>query len=243
MRLRLTISYHGGSFSGWQSQADGRAVQDVLEAAFHKIEGHRVVVHGSGRTDAGVHALAQCAHADVGSALPPEDWLRALNANLPAAVRIMAVRRAAPDFHARFDATGKVYRYLLRTGPVLPPLEVGRAWHVPRDLDPDAFVKAGKVFVGRHDFAAFAANRGTAVRDTRRMVRRISVTREGTLWKAAFEGEGFLYKMVRMMTGAMVRVAQGREDADALRERLKAGGPKWNYVAPAEGLYLVRVRY
>lgn len=243
MRLRLTISYQGGSFSGWQSQADGRAVQDVLEAAFQKIEGRRVVVHGSGRTDAGVHALAQCAHADVSGMLAPEAWLRALNAHLPSAVRIMAVRLAAPDFHARFDAVGKVYRYLIRTGPVLPPLEAGRVWHVPRDFDPEAFAKAGAVFVGRHDFAAFAANRGAAVRDTRRTVRRISVTREGSLWKAAFEGEGFLYKMVRMMTGAMVRAAQGREDVDALRVRLKAGGPKWNYVAPADGLYLVRVIY
>lgn len=243
MRLKLVISYDGTPYAGWQSQAGGDAVQDVVEAAFEKVAGRRVVLHGSGRTDAGVHALAQCAHADVDDgALAPPDWLRALNANLPASIRIMDASQAADDFHARFSAAGKVYRYVIRNAAVLPPLEVDRAWHVPKPLDEHILRQAAQLFVGRHDFAAFSANRGGAVHDTHRTIRDISAVRKGTLLTLTFEGEGFLYKMVRMLTGAIVRAAQQRESIDELRSRLK-NGPRWNHVAPAGGLYLVKVLY
>ena len=243
MRLKLTIAYDGGPFSGWQSQATKDAVQDVMERAFEKITGSRVVVHGSGRTDSGVHALGQSAHVDVDGAMTPSDWQRALNATLPRAIRIMRARKAAEDFHARFAARGKIYRYLIRNGPVLPPHEVGRVWHFPQDLDFATFTQAARIFEGRHDFAAFAANRGATVKDTHRTIHRVTPARKGELWSVTFEGEGFLYKMVRMLTGAAVRVAQGREDIKNLSERLQVGAPKWHYVAPADGLYLVRVLY
>lgn len=244
MRLKLVIAYDGAPFLGWQSQRGGRAVQDLLEAVFQKITGRRVVVHGSGRTDSGVHALGQVAHADVpDDSLEPQDWLRALNANLPAAIRVLTARRAGPDFHARFDAKGKVYRYLIRNAPVLPPHEAGRVWHFPQELDLPFLQETARIFVGRHDFAAFAANRAEAVQDTRRTIRKLVVQRRGTLISLTVEGEGFLYKMVRMLTGAVVRAAQGREDVADLQERLKQGKPKWNFVAPAGGLYLVRVIY
>jgi len=244
MRLKLVIAYDGASFVGWQSQRGGRAVQDFLEAVFQKITGQRVVVHGSGRTDSGVHALGQVAHVDVpDDSLGPQEWLRALNASLPPAIRVLTARRASPDFHARFDAKGKVYRYMIRNAPVLPPHEAGRVWHFPQELDLSLMEQTAKIFVGRHDFAAFAANRAEAVQDTQRTIRKLSVQRRGTLISLTVEGEGFLYKMVRMLTGAMVRAAQGRAEVADLRERLKAGTPKWNFVAPAGGLYLVRVIY
>jgi tRNA pseudouridine38-40 synthase len=243
MRLRLTIAYDGGPFAGWQSQPAGNAVQDFLEEAFRKIAGRRMTVQGSGRTDAGVHALGQCAHVDVPAGLDPADWQRALNANLPPSIRVVGLRKAPPGFHARFSAKGKIYRYLVRNGLVLPPHEFGRVWHVPQALDIDALRRAAKVFTGHHDFAAFSANRPKAVCDTARTVKRIALSSRAGLLTLTFEGDGFLYKMVRMLTAAMIRAAQGREDLGALRARLEEGAPKWNHVAPAEGLYLVRVLY
>jgi tRNA pseudouridine38-40 synthase len=243
MRLRLTIAYDGGPYAGWQSQPAGNAVQDILEEAFRKIAGIRVAVHGSGRTDAGVHALGQCAHVEVFGEMDPRDWQRALNANLPPTVRIMRSCRVAAHFHARFSAKGKVYRYLVRNRPILPPHEFGRVWHVPQALDIGALRRAASVLTGRHDFAAFCANRGKTVCKTVRTIGRIALSCHTGLITLTFEGDGFLYKMVRMLTAAMIRVAQRREDLATLRARLKKGAPKSNHVAPPEGLYLVRVLY
>lgn len=243
MKLKLSIAYDGTPFAGWQSQAGGDAVQDVIEGALKKISGGRIVLHGSGRTDAGVHAFGQCAHFECEGSLSPADWQRALNANLPPTVRIFQAEEAGDSFHARFDAKGKVYRYVIRNAGVLPPHEVDRVWHMPHELDPGTLREAAKIFEGRHDFSAFSANRGGAVRDPHRTVRQVLVSQEGTLLTLTFEGEGFLYKMVRMMTGAAVRAAQGREDVEALRRRLDQAGPRWNHVAPAGGLYLVKVLY
>ncbi len=244
MKLKLTIAYDGAPFEGWQSQTRGGAVQDVIEAALGKIAGRRIILRGAGRTDAGVHALAQCAHVEVPEdGLDPGEWLRALNGNLPPTVRIMECVAVDERFHARFSAKGKIYRYLIRNQPVLPPLEVGRVWHEPRLLDEDRVRDAAALFVGRHDFAAFSANRGDAPKHTVRTIRSIDVRREDSLYALTFEGEGFLYKMVRMLTGAIVRVGQGRETVGNLRDRLVSGGPRWNHVAPAGGLYLVKVLY
>ena len=243
MRLRLTIAYDGGPYAGWQSQPAGNAVQDLLEKAFRNIAGTRVTVHGSGRTDAGAHALGQCAHVEVFGAMDPGDWQRALNASLPPTIRIVRSCSVAPDFHARFSAKGKVYRYLIRNEPVLPPHEFGRVWHVPHALDIGALRRAAEAFTGRHDFAAFSANRGKAVGETVRTIRKIALSRRTSLIALTFEGDGFLYKMVRMLAAAMIRVAQQRDDLDTLRTRLRKGSPKWNHVAPAEGLYLVRVLF
>lgn len=244
MKLKLTIAYDGAPFEGWQSQARGGSVQDVIEAALAKIAGQRIILRGAGRTDAGVHALAQCAHVDVPEGgLDPSGWLRALNGNLPPTVRILDSCPIGEEFHARFSAKGKIYRYLIRNQPVQPPLEAGRVWHEPRLLDESSVRAAAEVFVGRHDFVAFAANRGDAPRHTVRTVRSIDVQRDGSLYTLTFEGEGFLYKMVRMLTGAIVRVGHHRETSENLRARLAAGGPRWNQVAPACGLYLVKVLY
>jgi tRNA pseudouridine38-40 synthase len=243
MRLKLVLAYDGAPFAGWQSQTSGDAVQDVVARALEKIAGTRVTLHGAGRTDAGVHALGQCAHAEVEGSMKPAEWQRALNANLPPAIRIVRAQEAAADFHARFSAKGKIYRYTLRNGPILPPHEVGRVWHFPQKLDFEVFARAARIFEGRHDFAAFAANRGTVVKDTRRTIRRVSPVKKGELWSVTFEGEGFLYKMVRMLMAAAVRAGQDREPIEGLEARLKVGSPKWNHVAPADGLTLVRVLY
>jgi tRNA pseudouridine38-40 synthase len=245
-RIRLTVAYDGAAFAGWQSQSGGKAVQDAMERSLAVLAKQLVRVHGAGRTDAGVHALAQVAHFDVPPTvkLAPDEWIRALNANLPNEIRVLAAARASSEFHARFSARGKVYRYDLHAAPVLPPHRFRRAWHVPQPLDVELLRGTARMFEGRHDFRAFAANRGTPVADTFRTIRSVRVSRSGPEISLSFEGDGFLYKMVRMLVGAAVRVGMGKESSDRIRALLAASGPgKWTHVAPADGLHLVRVLY
>jgi tRNA pseudouridine38-40 synthase len=244
-RLKLLIAYDGRPFRGWQSQASRDAVQDFVEAAFAKIVGQRVAVHGSGRTDAGVHALGQVAHADVPrDQLPLAQWTAALNANLPPAIRVLRTTRTADDFHARFDACGKTYLYRIWNGPVFHPLEIGRAWHMPPALDLAVLRTAAALFVGTHDFASFAANRRQPAQDTVRSIHSVTVTQRGPFITLRFEGSGFLYKMVRLLTGTLVRCAQHRAEPALISGLLAHPGvKKAQFCAPAEGLYLARVRY
>ncbi len=244
-RLRLLLAYDGRPFRGWQSQAGGDAVQDRLEQAFMRVGGQRIVVHGSGRTDAGVHALGQVAHADVPHGfLPPVKWHAALNANLPPEIRVLRCTRAAADFHARFQARGKTYLYRIHAAPIFPPLEIGRAWHVPGPLDLTVLRACAQKLTGKHDFAGFAANRGHAPTSTVRTLREIHLTARGPLLTLRFTGDGFLYKMVRLLTGTLIRCAQGRMEPSFLDTLLTSGGhPKTHFQAPAEGLCLARVLY
>ena len=245
MRLKLTLAYDGAGFRGWQSQPGGGAVQDVLQEAMTRLAGgKKVSVQGSGRTDADVHALGQVAHADVPEERgEPRFWLHALNAVLPPQVRVLNCARADKNFHARYSATGKTYDYLLWTAPILPPHWAGRCWHV-RGVDPAALRRAAKILAGRHDFRGFSANRGTPVDDTRRHLRRVAVSSDGPLIRLRFEGDGFLYKMVRMLVAAMVRVAQDKSSPEDLRARLAGRATDLpREVALADGLYLTRVRY
>jgi tRNA pseudouridine38-40 synthase len=244
-RLKLTIAYDGSHFAGWQSQKHGNTIQDQLERAFRQVCGEPVRIHGAGRTDAGVHALAQCAHADVPETrMPVTRWPAALNAGLPPHVRVVRCARARPDFHARFSAVGKRYRYRIWSGPILPPLEHNRAWHLPRALDPDLMRAAALKFRGKHDFAGFAANRGRPENDTIRTISSVTVRRRGFLWTLEFDGDGFLYKMVRLMVGAITDVALGKINLEELVNRIEQKADSTTRLAaPAAGLYLIRVRY
>ena len=246
-RLKLIVAYDGTSFSGWQSQLNGNAIQDHLEAAFEQICSARIRVHGAGRTDAGVHALAQCAHADLPEPrYDPGRWVSALNGVLPPTIRIMRASFVSPSFHARFTAKAKIYRYRIWNGEVLPPLEHGRAWHLRGPLDSIAMAAAARLFVGRHDFKSFSANRGSPVSDTFRTLHRVQLRRAGPLLVIDFDGDGFLYKMVRLMVGALGRIGLGDAAPGEIRERLEAprrvisGGRN---AAPAAGLFLIRIRY
>jgi tRNA pseudouridine38-40 synthase len=246
-RLKLIISYDGASFAGWQSQAGGNAIQDHVEKAFARICSKPVRVHGAGRTDAGVHAIAQCAHVDLPARrYSPERWVSALNGLLPPAIRIMRCGFVSEKFHARFSAKGKIYRYRIWNADVLPPFENGRAWHVKNRIDAKAIASAARHFVGTHDFASFAANRGTPETDTVRIIHAIRVRRAGSTISIQVEGNGFLYKMVRMIVGTLVRIGLGIASDDEITARLKTPRKvnlRGRNAAPAEGLYLVRVRY
>jgi len=243
-RLKLIVAYDGAPFAGWQSQSHCNTVQDHLERAFERVTGRVARVHGAGRTDAGVHAHAQCAHVDVLKFLPPDRWIKALNALLPRAIRVLSCRYVSNDFHARFSATKKIYRYRIWTASVLPPFEYRRAWHIPRPLDLRLLKTAAKHFAGTHDFATFAANRGTPAPSTVRTINSVSVRQNGPCVTIEFAGDGFLYKMVRLMVGALVKCALGKMRLEEITSRLdsgKVGSP--HFAAPAEGLYLIRVRY
>ena len=155
----------------------------------------------------------------------------------------MSLNKAAPDFHARFSARGKIYRYTIWNGPVMPPLLINRAWHVPGKLDEDLLRSACVSFTGRHDFAAFCARRIKDGESSTRTVSAIRLNRKGPAWTLAFQGDGFLFKMVRMLAASAVRCASGRFPLDELRRQLKNAGPRASHVAPAGGLCLVRVLY
>jgi tRNA pseudouridine38-40 synthase len=248
MRLRLTIAYDGTPFRGWQSQPGGRTIQDILEAAATTILAQPVSIQGSGRTDAGVHANGQVAHFDVPDScrMDPSAWLRALNVHLPPEIRIMAATATSPAFHSRFDAIGKTYRYHLWNAPVLPPLMHNRAWHVPHALDLSLLESATRLLTGTHDFAAFAAFRGDprSDADTIRTIHSASLSTSGPDLSLTWSGNGFLYRMVRMLVGGMIRVAQGKDTRECFARRLAAGKAWPNpAMAPAEGLYLVRALY
>jgi tRNA pseudouridine38-40 synthase len=248
-RFRLTLAYDGRPFTGWQSQPSGQTVQDTLEAAIRKIlPDHPLRVLASGRTDAGVHALGQVVHFDIPGekTLPPEAWLRALNVHLPPSVRVLVSDQVPDTFHARFDAVGKTYRYRIWTGPILPPLEAGLAHHHPRPLDAALLAQACQALAGTHDFTNFAAFRGNedGTEDNTRTLWSVVPEQTGDLLTLTFHGSGFLYKMVRLLTGAILRVAVGRESLTWLTDLLHRHVPdKCAHVAPAAGLYLVAVHY
>ena len=243
-RLKLILAYDGASFAGWQSQPHRNTVQDHLERAFERVTGEAVRVHGAGRTDAGVHALAQCAHLNVLKFLPADRWIKALNAQLPPAIRVLRCRYVSKDFHARLSAKGKIYRYRIWTAPILPPFEYRHAWDVTRSFDLKILKSAAKYFVGTHDFAGFAANRGKPERTTIRTINSVRVRKKGPCVTIEFDGNGFLYKMVRLMVGALVKCALGKIRFEEITSRLHSGKVgSARFAAPAEGLYLVRVRY
>jgi len=252
MKIRLLVAYDGTAFRGWQSQRGGGTVQDVLESTIATIVGEKVTVHGSGRTDSGVHGLGQTVHfeltddqlARIRGLSDPARWMPALNASLPPELRIMKASRARGDFHARFSAFGKIYRYEIWNGPVLPPHLHRRAWHLHGNLDRELLRRLAALIEGRHDFRGFCADSGSLPDSTVRTIRRFTIRERGASISLTVEGDGFLYRMVRMLVGGMVRVAQGKEPEDLFAKRLAAGKP-WPSpaMAPAEGLYLVKVLY
>ncbi|MGB7148818.1 MAG: tRNA pseudouridine synthase A [Terriglobales bacterium] len=266
--LRLILSYDGGDFAGWQVQPGRSTVQGALASAIGRLTGENVLPQGSGRTDAGVHALAQVASFATASAIPAENWLRALNDILPPAIRVLEVTEAAPDFHPRKSARAKTYRYRILRASICPPFLARYVWHYPYPLDESAMMGAAGEVEGEHDFTSFAAA------DPER-VKRIAAGEKASLgnapggiainpdaptnirtiysstWARAGDeliytvrGSGFLHHMVRNLVGTFLLVGKGtvtHEDFCRIldaRERTAAGP-----TAPASGLYLVAVEY
>jgi tRNA pseudouridine38-40 synthase len=241
--LKITLAYDGTRFVGWQRQAEGESIQGVLEEALTRFEGAPVTVHGAGRTDAGVHALAQVASVRLTCGHDVGTLARALNAQLPEDLRVLGVEEAPLDFHARFDARAKTYRYQIRSGGVASPFDRGYVWNLPERLNIEAMRAAAEALIGRHDFAAFQSI-GTSVPDSVRTIARSDIRTEDGLVLYEVTGDGFLRHMVRAIVGTLVEVGRGWRPADSTA-MLLAGGTRAQAgaTAPAHGLFLVRVDY
>lgn len=241
--IRLTIEYDGTAYVGWQIQANGTAVQQVLEEALTKILGHSVRITSSGRTDAGVHARGMVAHFRTERELPMSAYREGLNGLLPADIAVRAAVEAADDFHARFDARGKWYRYSLHTAPVRSPLAARFSWYVPRPLDEERMRQGAEMLVGRHDFAAFRTSGCDALTTVREM-RSVELVREGELLHIDVRGTAFLRNMVRIMAGTLVEIGWGKLSLDELAGLLRGEpGLRSGRTAPPQGLCLMEVRY
>jgi len=248
--IKLTISYDGAAFHGWQFQPGLLTIQGTINEATRKITQERIVLHGASRTDAGVHALAQVGHFKTQSTLSPPQFQRALNALLPPAIRIVAAEETGPEFHARWLAQGKTYRYRLYRGRVLPPFEHGRALHYPWPLDEERMVEAARLFEGEHDFSSFAASSGSEDddrdRNTVRVIFSSEILREPGVEEMSYlvRGRSFLRYMVRKMVGTLLEVGKGKLRSQdiaqlfAARDRSRSGP-----TVPPEGLYLVSLDY
>jgi len=247
--LKIILAYDGTDFSGWQIQPSAETIQGALATAIGRVTGEKVLPQGSGRTDAGVHALGQVASFAVESPIPTGNLLIALNDVLPPSIRILDVREVEPDFHARKSAHAKTYRYRIYRGDICPPFLARYVWHHPYPLDEDAMADAGRLVVGEHDFTSFAAVDPERGREDEAVsnIRNIfcsSWGREGEELIYTVRGNGFLHHMVRNLVGTFVLVGKRSlrpEDISRIlaAKNRSAAGP----TAPANGLYLVNVEY
>jgi len=254
--LKLTLAYDGTSFVGWQRQADGQSIQGVIEDVLGRFGGSAVTVHGAGRTDAGVHALGQVASVHLDTAVDDQTLTRAVNAQLPAAIRVLEARTVEDDFHARFSASSKTYRYLIGRAAVVSPFVSPYVWHVPEPLDVMAMRRAARHLLGRHDFSAFRSVGGGSPDSVRTLTRAEVLlipqgVASGTLFGSIGEvlavevaADGFLRHMVRAIVGTLVEIGRGWRAPESMPD-LVAGMPRGEAgaTAPAQGLFLVRVDY
>ncbi len=245
--VRLVLSYDGTDYSGWQVQPDAPTVQGTLASAIGRLTGENVLPQGSGRTDAGVHALAQVVTFGTESRIPAENFVIALNDALPKSIRVMQAEDVSSDFHARKSARTKAYRYRIYRGPICPPHLARFVWHYPYPLDEVAMQEAAKYVLGEHDFTSFAAvdpEKGTEVGSNVRRISSSAFGREGEELVYEAKGSGFLHHMVRNLVGTFLLVGKGTWKPDfvadilAARSRASAGA-----TAPASGLWLLKVDY
>ncbi|MBT3194219.1 MAG: tRNA pseudouridine(38-40) synthase TruA [Verrucomicrobia bacterium] len=244
-RFKITVGFDGTHYCGWQVQPSDVTVQGRLEAVLFRLNGERVKVHGSGRTDQGVHARGQVAHFDLEKPFTTVALMRAMNALLPEDVRIMRVEEAHASFHSRKLAKDKEYRYFIWNSATMPPTDRLHCLHVPQHLDIEAMRQAAAVLEGLHDFAAFTSvPRGGFKGSTIRLLHELKVRKDGKRIVIVARGEGFLYRMVRCLTGWLLRVGKGEVDASETESVLEscirtARVP----TAPPQGLFLWNVRY
>ncbi|MFC1453787.1 tRNA pseudouridine(38-40) synthase TruA [Verrucomicrobiota bacterium] len=243
-RYKLLVAYDGFDYAGWQVQPGMKTIQNELEKCFNRLTGKTVKVHGSGRTDQGVHAMGQVAHVDLPAHLSAGNILKALNALLPPTIRIMKVKPAPAKFHARRDALSKEYRYFIWNGTVMPPCLHRYRTHIRLPLNVSAMQKAADFLTGKHDFTAFTANSRITAGSTVRNLSLLAVRRRGDEIMITARSEGFLYRMVRSLAGFLIRVGAGDlkpVEAKKILEHQKrtAKVP----TARPQGLFLWRVYY
>ncbi len=243
--VKLTLEYDGTNYHGWQSQAgSGKAtIQETLEQAIRTLTGEAIKIYSSGRTDAGVHAFGHVANFVTTKAMPAESWAPALNHLLPPDIRVLRSDEVAPDFHARYSASGKTYQYVILNRHAPSALHRNRAWHIPQKLNLPAMKRAAKYLLGAHDFSAFRAS-SCGAKNPVRSLKTLAIKKKGDFIEIFLTADAFLQHMARNIVGLLIEVGLGRFKADevkgilASRDRRLAGR-----TAPAQGLYLVEVYY
>ena len=242
-RMLLTISYDGTAYHGWQIQPNGITVQEVLQEGLFKILGKPTAVTSCSRTDAGVHAREFCLHLDCEDNIPESAFLRGLSSVLPPDISVIDCKEVAPDFHARYNAKGKTYRYYIHNSPKKDPFLSRYSWRIERPLDIDKMNEFCRKIIGTHDFYAFSSS-GRTVESTVRTISECYVKREGETVVLTVTGDGFLYNMVRIITGTAVDVSDGKINPDSIEEilRLKRRDMA-GLTAPPMGLFLEKVIY
>ncbi|MBA2728732.1 MAG: tRNA pseudouridine(38-40) synthase TruA [Parachlamydiaceae bacterium] len=243
---KMLIAFDGTNYSGWQVQPNGISIQGLIQKALKVLVKEDVVIHGSGRTDAGVHAIGQIAHFKCHAPLDLFRFLQSLNALLPPDIRVQQMEETSPIFHSRYSAINKTYRYNLHLGRVENPFTRLYSWHIREKIDLDKLKAAANLLIGTHDFTSFIndSDIGSAGRNPVRTMHLINVISDGQTVSIEFKANGFLYKMVRNLTGALVEIGKGKRPVEdiprllALKDRSKAG-----VGAPPHGLFLVQVEY
>lgn len=242
---KMLLSYDGTRYGGWQVQLNSTSIQTLVQKALETALRHEIDLTGSGRTDAGVHAIGQVAHFRT-KEINPDKLLYSLNGLLPDDIRIKKIEKAADDFHARYSAKGKIYHYHLHLDRIMNPFKRSYCFHVLEKIDLPLLINAAKHFIGTHDFTSFAneAHKGSAAKDAVRTMQKLDIMEEEGGIRLEFMADGFLYKMVRNIVGTLIDVAAGRISVEELpiiftaKDRKKAG-----FSAPPQGLFLVKVLY
>jgi tRNA pseudouridine38-40 synthase len=245
-KYKLTLSYDGSLYCGWQKQPNVITIQEVIQQSIEKITKSKSLIIASGRTDAGVHAKEQIAHLSIDKKLDISIFKRYLNSLLPKDIRILDVKLVHNDFHARYHAKGKVYRYYIHLGNTHCPFSRRYSYLIKHKLDLDLLNAAREIFLGKHDFSSFSneANKGACANNPIKTIKRIDIIKKGNSLILEFEADGFLYKMVRNIVGALIKIASKKitlsktEEILLAKDRKKAPSP-----APAHGLFLEKVLY
>ena len=243
MRIKLTVSYDGTSYCGWQRQSDKPSIQQTIEEAIKQITNESVKICGSGRTDSGVHALGQVCHFDTNSTIPPENFFKALNIVLPNDIKILKSEKVDDNFNACRSAKKKTYSYTFYLGQTILPLLERYATKIDGNVDIDLMKKASKLLVGEHDFKCFCAS-GNSTLTTVRTLYSVDVLNYDNIIKIKICGNGFLYNMVRIIAGTLLAVGQNRLNIDTIKEMLSTGNRKLGgKTISSKGLCLESVEY
>jgi len=242
-KIKLIIEYDGTNYGGWQVQPNAVTIQEEIEKAIYKVTGEKIRIHGAGRTDAGVHALAQAAHFETSTDIPSDRIKLAINTHLKPDIRIKESLEVNEDFHARFSAKGKIYKYSIYNDRAASAILRNTTHSVKEKLDIESMKRAAKSFLGEHDFTAFCSA-GTDVEDKVRTIYDVKITDALPLIEIFFEGNGFLYNMVRIMAGTLIDVGRGKIAPDHVEGIIRSKNrEKASPTAPAKGLCLLEVKY